>query len=705
MIPSPAFVLIVCCLVASLPGHACAQPRKPPPRLEPAALAAPQPLPFLRTATVAPDAGIASANSPPKSFVVGVLLGDVGYTNGFRLSNLGGRREIHIPVPQGVDLSLSELVLSFDDVSAHEARRSLEILANDRSVFAIALDGKSTARTIRIPLASVAARDGFLKLSFLYSGAATQDRCIDVRYVGDSLTVRPESAVEFEIGVNGAPTIAATAALMPQSVAILLSNPRLPPGDIAAALTLARSLAATGRKVTFHHGTGTLPELVRREDPRRWTRGLIVVGAFDRVAGLVDQSVALANAVDPFSIENTISTARIGGVPVLLVADAASARTGRLLGNPSLAALRDTSAASVGQVTTPKGPVDRVSFDELGLVAAQAEVFGRADLSVAIPNRILPSGTRPTRLVLDVMVAPDGAGEKAVVTTFVNERLLASTVAAIGEPTRLDFALPDGLVGTVANIRVVVQRRSAQGDCRFEPQGYPAELLGSSSVILAAAGSVVNDFSDLATLWASGVEVLLPASAATQPLAVIGLAAGVLNALSVDAAPIAVKFVEVGWAPNPGSPFMAVGDIPPAGTTQRVRFDRGRVLVTDRSARTRLDIGGMGTGAVVQIVASGQHPGLWIKPLARDGSLPAPAAVNLDRGDVAFMDKTGVALAVSTEREAILRVSYPDQESWLTFLERFRSWIVGGFWGVLTIAVLFVTQKMYRRRRAASAGE
>ncbi len=90
--------------------------------------------------------------------------------------------------------------MSLDDVSAHEAKRSLEILVNDRSAAAIALDGKSMGRQVRVPLRAPRAARGFLKLTFLYSGAATQDRCIDVRYVGDSLTVRPESAVEIEIG-------------------------------------------------------------------------------------------------------------------------------------------------------------------------------------------------------------------------------------------------------------------------------------------------------------------------------------------------------------------------------------------------------------------------------------------------------------------------------------------------------------------------
>jgi hypothetical protein len=702
----PKRLVLAASLAALLTSTAHTQPRKPFSNpVEPAPRPAHAPQSPQTAAVVVPAAPNVAPEAPLKSLAVGVLLADVGYSNGFRLANLGGRREVYIPVPQGIELNLAELVLIVDDVSAHDARRSLEILVNDRSVSAIALDGKSTGRAVRVPLANAAPREGYLKLSFLYSGAATQDRCIDVRYVGDSLTIRAESAIEFEIDVTKTPNITATAALMPQNVTIVLSNPLLPAADIATALTLARSLTATGRRVTFHHGVGSLPELVSREDRRKWTRGLVVVGSFDRMTGRIDAPAAtLVSTAAAVPSDNTLAAARIGGVPILLVTDTASARAGRLLGNPSLAALRDTPAASVRQVAAPKGPTDRVSFDELGLVPAQAEVFGRADLAVAIASRALPSGTRPSRLVLDVMVAPDGAGEKAVVSAFVNERLLASTVAAIGEPTRLDFPLPDGLVGTVANIRAVVQRRSSQGDCRFEPQGYPAEILGSSSIILSTANGVAEDFSDLATLWASGVEILVPASAAAQPLTVVPLLGDVLNALSKESAPITVRYIDAG-APVPSAPFIAVSNVAPAGATQRVRFDRGRVVIADRAGRTRLDIGGLVTGAVAQIVTSNSQPGLWIKPLSSDGALPVSPAVFLDRGDVAFLDKTGVALALSTERDTLLRVSYPEQGSWLTFAERFRSWIVGGLWGVITIAILFALQRIYRRRRPAVAGE
>jgi hypothetical protein len=663
--------------------------------IAPQASRAPAAAPQMKTAYM-PSAAAAKPEAP-KSLIAAVMLGDIGYSNGLRFSNLGGRREVFIPLPEGIALSRAELVLALDDVSAHEALRSLEVLVNDRSVAAIPLDGKSIGRIVRIPLFDAVAQNGFLKLAFNYSGAATQDRCIDVRYVGDSLTVRPDTAVEFEIDTTGIPNIAATAALMPRNVAIILSNPRLPADDIAAALTLARSLAATGRRVSFHHGLDSLADLVKQDDPHRWTRGVIIVGPLDQVATHVDATLpALASA----TTQDTISATRIADVPVLLVTDAASAHAGSLMGNPSLAALRDTPAASVGKVALPEGRVDRVSFDALGLVPAQADVFGRADLMVTIPTHALPAETKPTRLMLDVMVAPDGSGEKAVVSAFVNERLLGSQVAAIGEPTRLDFPLPDGLVGTAANIRVVVQRLSAQGDCRFEPQGYPAQILGSSALILSPADPLPTDFSDLVPLWSKGVEVLIPASAAASPESVVGLLADILDVLSKETAPITVKFIDAGTAAAPDAPFLAVSDVPPAGAVQHVRFDRGRVVVTDREGRTRLDLGGLATGAVAQIVTANAQPGLWIKSLAADGSLPVAASVSLDRGDVAFLDETGVALAMSTERDTLLNIAYPDQVSWLTIAERFRSSIFAGLWAVVTLAFLFAVQRIYRRHRA-----
>jgi len=655
------------------------------------------PRPVLVSSKATATAPAIAATAPQSSGLIAeVTLGDIGFINGLRFSNLGGRRDIFVPLPEDDGLAVSDLVLVIDDVSAHEARRNLEVQVNDRTATAIALDGNSRGRTLRVPLGKIKPKDGYIKLSFLYSGAATLDRCIDVRAVGDTLTIDPGTAIDIDVGQASMLGVATTAALMPRDVAVVLPGRRAATTEIATALTIARSLISSGRHVSFYRGYGALAELAKRDEDGRWTRGIILVGPLADAIGVIDSPVAkVAGDLRSFGM---LAAVRIGGLPALVVSDTDVVSAGRLFASPLLTVTRGIPSATVGEAAPAELPTDRMTFDQLGVAPALAEVYGRADLTAVIDARRLPAGTHPTRLLLDLMVAPDGAGEKAVVSVFVNERLLGSTVAATGDATHLDLSLPDGLVGTSANVRAIVQRDSPQGDCRFEPQGYPAQLLGSSSLVLASTDGAAHDFSDLSPRFEHGLELLLPASAADQPNLALGLVAEVVNQLSPDVTPLVVNLVPAGSAPAPNEPFIAVSDIPPAGAAPRVRFDRGRVAVADRAGHTLLDLGGFFGGAVAQIVTAGDYPGLWIKPMSADGSMPVPADLHLDHGDVAFVDAKGVALAMSTERDTVVKISYPDQVSWLTVAERFRSWIIAGLWLLATAALLLSLQRMFRRR-------
>jgi hypothetical protein len=649
-------------------------------------------------AAAQPVAEPAAPAARPGGLLAEVTLADIGFINGLRLSNLDGHRELFVPLPQDGEVAATDLVLAVDDISAYEAKRTLEVQVNERTMAAIALDGKSRGRTVRISLGRMRPKDGYLKLSFLYSGAATLDRCIDVRFVGDILTIRPETSVEIDVGPVGGLDVATTAMLMPRDVAIMLPSRRVTEVEIATAITIARSLISSGRRVSFHHGYEAVADLAKRDEAGRWTRGIVLVGPLAEASNIVDPPLArLAGAIQPFG---TLAAVRVSGSPALLVSDTDVVRAGRLFASPLRAATHGIASASVGEASPVDLPTDRATFEQLAVAPAQADVFGRADLIAVIDTRRLPPETRATRLLLDVMVAPDGAGEKAVVSVFVNERLLGSTVAAVGDATHLNLSLPDGLVGAIANVRTVVQRDSAQGNCRLEAQGYPAQILGSSALVLASADGAPHDFSDLTPHFGRGIKLLLPASAADQPVPVLGVLAQAVDQLSPDIAPLNVNFAAGDGTPAPDGPFIAVSDRPPAGANPRVRFDRGRVAVTDRTGRTLLDLGGFVGGAVAQVVSANGYPGLWIKPLAADGTAPSPKELHLDHGDVAFIDGNGVALAMSTERDTVVRISYPDQVSWLTVAERFRFWIIGGLWLFATAALLFILPRLFRRRPA-----
>ena len=688
-----AKLLLLSAGLACVPVAAWAQvPSRPPIQVR---------LPAPRTAAIEPGHA-ASAPATSSALIAAVTLADIGFVDGFRFANLGGRRELFVPLPQNADVAASALVLVLDDISAHDARRNLEVLVNDRTVTAIVLDGKTRGRVVRIPLSRTNAKDGYLKLAFQYSGAATLDRCIDVRYVGDSLTIRAETAIEVDVGASGSLDVATNGG----GAHAARCRDRHAWPEVEGGRD--RQCADRGA-IADHVGPACLlpsrlceavADLAKPGDANHWTQGVVLVGTLPEAMGMLDSPLAkVAGALPAFG---TLAAVRIGGTPALLVSDGDAVRAARLLASPSLAATRGIESASVGEIVPAAQRTDRASFDQLGVAPAQADVFGRADLTAVIDIRRLPAGRRASRLLLDVMVAPDGAGEKAVVSAFVNEHLLGSTVAAIGDATHLDLPLPDGLVGMNANVRVLVQRDSAQGDCRFEPQGYPAQILGSSALLLTSVDGNAHDFSDLASRWANGIELLVPTAVADQPAHTLGMVAQVLNQLSPDIAPISVNLVASGSAPAPDAPFLAVSDSPPRGTSPRVRFDRGRVMVADRGGRTLLDLGGFVSGAVAQVVTADSQPGLWIKPLSADEMSPSPPELRLDHGDVAFIDPTGVALAMSTERDTVIKISYPDQVSWLTVAERFRSWIIVGLWLIATASLLYGLQRMFRRRPAAA---
>src|SRR5450755_3739941 len=123
--------LVLCVSIASLfpEAAALAQTRAhvpvPPQALTP-------------TAHPAPSTGTLSRAG---SFISTLTFAGLGFPDGVRFANLGGRREIFVPLPPGLAITPAELVLTLDDASAHDARRSLEILVNDRTASAIPLDG------------------------------------------------------------------------------------------------------------------------------------------------------------------------------------------------------------------------------------------------------------------------------------------------------------------------------------------------------------------------------------------------------------------------------------------------------------------------------------------------------------------------------------------------------------------------------------
>jgi hypothetical protein len=89
--------------------------------------------------------------------------------------------------------------------------------------------------------------------------------------------------------------------------------------------------------------------------------------------------------------------------------------------------------------------------------------------------------------------------------------------------------------------------------------------------------------------------------------------------------------------------------------------------------------------------------GLWLRPgrtVPEHGHPP----IRLDRGDIAVIDNTGIALAFSTDQKRTVNVVYHEIRSWTDIAGEYRPWIVGGIWLLLTIVFVRALSVMYRRR-------
>ena len=60
-------------------------------------------------------ADVPAPAQPSSGPLAEVTLADIGFVNGLRFANLGGHRDLFVPLPQRGDVTVSDLVLVLDD--------------------------------------------------------------------------------------------------------------------------------------------------------------------------------------------------------------------------------------------------------------------------------------------------------------------------------------------------------------------------------------------------------------------------------------------------------------------------------------------------------------------------------------------------------------------------------------------------------------
>ncbi|MDP3414823.1 MAG: hypothetical protein Q8S40_02465 [Falsiroseomonas sp.] len=567
-----------------------------------------------------------------------LTLGEIGLPTGLGFDAAG--TEASFPLPRGVPGLAARLALEFELSAPFPGRHAVELRANGRLLGSTAFPPGSSRLTLDVALAEADLAETELRLGLRLLGDTDQA----------SATLLPASHLALLLPDPGQLSVAALFGLLPPVTQVLLRPGPISATEAAAALRIGLALAASGRQATIASAPPGVA-LAGRGGTRLWANGAVLVGE-----GAEAATVRLVN-----------------GLPVLSLGGATPESLARLLDSPwrGLALAERLTGGAATEVAPAAEPPTSLPFTALrGSLAPQETARAAWNLSFSL--RDLPPGTQPSGLEVLLRAAPDPAGAPGVATILLNDVILGSTTLTADGQGRIALPVPGEALAAQNRIEVVLQRATASG---------PAQLLPGSQLRLAPAGAP-RDFLGLPAAFGTGVEVLVDAPGGVLVAEALNPLLWVLRAVVPAAAPLRVTLAEPGTPASPTGPFVAATFEPPSGSDPVLRFDAGRIQLSNRAGRPVLELGGVARAISVQLVTAGGQPGLWLRPIGPPPLLPA-AAPRLDRGDVALLDGQGVALAWSSTPGPQLRVDYPDAPrpaGWLPALMAWRPWIVGVLW-------------------------
>lgn len=640
--------------------------------------------------------GVVAANSLLRP----LTMGDIGLRDGLRFGGYGGSRDLFFPVPRRDGLTGATLRLDYESASALDSRRTLQVTVGERTLHSVSLERRAERRSIDLPIDLTGLADEFIRVSIRYGGAVTTDRCMDDRLAGDVLTILPTTAVTLAYRADLLPDVRDLLASLPRDTTVLVPQRALEATEWAAALTLSRTLTAQGGRVRFDL---LAPEVVAdrpaSEAERSWRVGHVLLGRVPEVRNALSADQSLADPTPDQSGDGVLGVARYADAPALVIHGERPDAAALVAGLP----WRDVLAtAAVGVRAATPGARARLTFEQISAETDAVDVVDRHIWSATFNAHDIPRGYVASGLALDIAVAADGSGAAPVVSAFLNDRLLGSAAITETQPTRIQLAIPDGLAALTNRIRIVVQRQVRAGECAFRPQGFPAQLLRSSEIVLSPQTAEVDDFFELSQQFRDGATLVLSGIAPAEQLRALRLLGEVTANLLPRDAPLTVRLDEGGATPATTGPFILFGRSAP-GIETPIRFDTGRVVLTAADGRTLLDATGLDGMLAAQVVSINNQPGLWLRPTGPTLPTLTPrfGGMRLDRGNAAFIDPDGVRLAFSTTRDTLVQVTYPERFTWTTLLEAYRPWIIGGVWLIVTILFVGLIQRLYRGRSRA----
>ena len=577
-------------------------------------------------------------------------LAELGFPEGFTLT--GPRAEVTAYFPLPSNPSRTELVLDIVPSPMLDAYSSVVVYVGETPIAALPM--KDGPRVERIAIPPALTRGEFLQVRFVADQALRRD---DLCFTNDSPGVFTLIAAtsRLDTGAEGTEGVGTVWRRLAGRVPMALPAPPTM-ADLEAAVTLATAL----------YGRGAEPVMVGPNDPA----ALIRIGraqtplALEPIAGAPPGTVRLRVA------DTAAARALVAAAPIMRGMASANAQ-----GEP-------TSVAQTGNLAS-------VSFGELGVRPPQVAIFTSGNLIFELPFDRLHSDRHPVALELFGRGPFTPNDEAMAVSLSVGGRLLwTNTYRGAVELDGVRVPLPADLLRHRMTVMLRLSRLGAHRACGND-DSLPFQLRETSRVELAEGYAEVKDFGGFAVNGERPalVRVDVPPG---EAVAAVPLLARLL--VGAAARPQAI---ELNGNAALNRPFILLSRtaLPDIAGNGIIRPDLGRVILDDQRNGARVEVAPAAGLTVVQLVAAGSVPGLWVSPGA-EPSLARPAALTL--GNVAVYDGQVRPVVFDTRRAQVI-VEETRFRGEVNLLDRWRNELVLLAW-VLIITLAVVAVVRLRRR-------
>ncbi|MEP3439946.1 MAG: cellulose biosynthesis cyclic di-GMP-binding regulatory protein BcsB [Sulfitobacter sp.] len=598
---------------------------------------------------------------------------DLGFSEGVSFTQLSGQSELFFPIPDAAPLRAGELTLNIEHGATNAVERYLQVKIGNRIAASIGLEVEGGKITLPVEIRPDDIRNGFLTVGLAYSGAFSEFICVDERASGDFVQIAPDSALSLTLDASEIDTPVEFNGFRPSKVYV-----KTPSGtEVAGLAALVRAATLFGAEqggVAF----GAAP---LAPDGAEWTSSAI---ALDVTTTGPESEMEVVQS-------GTRLTLQVSGTdPQLGLSQLASQWAG----------LADGDTNVVRTIDTPTTSANSISLATLGGDLREKLIISSDQYVIPFQSSDLPAGKTVSQVDLMLAAALDPSGTGASATIYLNDTLLGARSLERGQPERVKFDVPDGLISRDNVLRVSFQRQPSGGQCRVKPQGFAVQLLPGSTLELKNLPGGDESFFQLRQEFSRGAQVFVDPTLELSQTALMPWLGSVAGTIIPDSAPIIARNALVDI--NADAPFLIVSAENPGDGEPLITADKGRIEIRDRNGDLMFDGEALERFGIVQMITRNGVNGIWLRP----GTGPAPDASQqtpfvLDRGDFALVGQEGVVVSTSTRSNSLIDVVYPDQTTFVEILDKYRPWIVGSVWLALTLMVLAVFQRIYRRRRDA----